>query len=115
MLTDVKADVDGLDASKHPFKSLIIGSPGPYVPYPSHSFIGYLGPKVAILLLDCRYVRMIYICSFALVSDKHPDFSAERKKEQVCSAEQYATVFARMNVLPGSVEHLVVQIGWWMY
>lgn len=50
-------DVDGRDDQPglHAFKSLIIGGQGPYVPFPSHSFLSYLGPKCYILLLDCRY------------------------------------------------------------
>lgn len=49
-------EVDGSDDKRHPFRSLIIGNMGPYVPFPSHSFLSYLGPQVYILLLDCRYV-----------------------------------------------------------
>lgn len=36
---------------------------------------------------------------------------AERKKEQVCSPEEYQKVFARMRSLPSGVEHLIVQLG----
>lgn len=38
-------------------------------------------------------------------------FSAERKKEQVCSPGEYARVFGALNALPAGVEHLVVQLG----
>jgi len=37
-------------------KSLIIGGPGPYVPYPSHSFLTPIGPTAWLLMLDCRCV-----------------------------------------------------------
>ena len=49
-------EIDGRDDRNHPFKSLIIGNSGAYIPYPSHSFLAYLGPHVQMLLLDCRYV-----------------------------------------------------------
>lgn len=50
-------DVDGTDTSRHPFRSLVIGGGGAFVPFPSHSFVAYLGPQVYMLLLDCRLVR----------------------------------------------------------
>lgn len=37
--------------------------------------------------------------------------SAERKKNQVCSDEEYKVVFDRLGQIPPHVEHLVVQIG----
>ncbi|KAJ3726024.1 hypothetical protein C8R42DRAFT_424597 [Lentinula raphanica] len=86
----INVEIDGVDDKSHVNKSIIIGAPGPYVGFPSHSFLGYLGPQTSILLLDCR---------------------AERKKDQVCSPMEYEKVFARMQQLPSSVEHLVVQIG----
>ncbi|KIM49433.1 hypothetical protein M413DRAFT_438618 [Hebeloma cylindrosporum] len=88
----VNVEVDGLQDApgKHVYQSLILGEPGPYVRFPSHSFLPRLGPKVYMLMLDCR---------------------AERKKEQVCSPGQYQRVFDRLNSLPPGVEHLVVQVG----
>ncbi|KAJ7109226.1 hypothetical protein C8R44DRAFT_280276 [Mycena epipterygia] len=89
----INVDVDGLDdrPGKHLNRSLILGvSNGPYIPFPSHSFLGYLGPQTYILMLDCR---------------------AERKKDQVCSQTEYQKVFERLSKLPSSVEHLCVQIG----
>ncbi|KAJ7285690.1 hypothetical protein C8J57DRAFT_1285547 [Mycena rebaudengoi] len=89
----LNVDIDGVDdrPGKHLNRSAIIGvSHGPYVPFPSHSFLGRMGPQTYILLLDCR---------------------AERKKDQVCSPEQYEKVFQRLSQLPSSVEHLCVQIG----
>jgi hypothetical protein len=88
----INVEVDGLDdrPGKHSNKSLIIGGNGPYVPFPSHSFLVYLGPQVHMLLLDCR---------------------AERKKNQVCSHQEYQKVFERLKQLPQNVEHLVVQLG----
>jgi hypothetical protein len=38
-------------------------------------------------------------------------FRAERSLEQVCSEEQYARVFNRMNALRLGVDHLIVQLG----
>ncbi|KAI0350240.1 hypothetical protein OH77DRAFT_1431241 [Trametes cingulata] len=86
----INIEVDGIDDRHHPFKSLIIGGPGPYIPFPSHSFLTWLGPQVHMVLLDCR---------------------AERKLDQVCSPAEYKAVFARMQSLPRTVEHMVVQIG----
>ncbi|KAI0747647.1 hypothetical protein C8Q80DRAFT_1353629 [Daedaleopsis nitida] len=86
----INVAVDGKDDMRHPFKSLIIGGDGPYIAFPSHSFLAYLGPHVQMLLLDCR---------------------AERKKNQVCSPQQYKAVFARMHALPRTVEHMIIQTG----
>ncbi|KAJ7738523.1 hypothetical protein DFH07DRAFT_84470 [Mycena maculata] len=88
----INVDIDGLDdrPGKHSNRSLILGVNGPYIPFPSHSFLGYMGPQTYILLLDCR---------------------AERKKDQVCSQVEYQKVFERLSQLPPSVEHLCVQIG----
>ncbi|KAI1788498.1 hypothetical protein LXA43DRAFT_894527 [Ganoderma leucocontextum] len=86
----INLDIDGSDDRRHPFKSLVIGGDGPYVPFPSHSFLTRMGPSVYMLLLDCR---------------------AERKKDQVCSPTEYKAVFARMNALPRTVEHMVIQTG----
>ncbi|KAF5365719.1 hypothetical protein D9758_003279 [Tetrapyrgos nigripes] len=86
----INTEVDGLDDRRHINKSIIIGLQGPYMPFPSHSFLGSLGPQTAILLLDCR---------------------AERKKDQVCSPGQYQKVFERLNELSPTVEHLIVQLG----
>ena len=38
-------------------------------------------------------------------------YSAERKKDQVCSLGQYQRVFERLNSLPSGVEHVIIQIG----
>ncbi|ESK96912.1 plasma membrane protein [Moniliophthora roreri MCA 2997] len=88
----INVEVDGINdqPGAHINRSIIIGDCGPYVDLPSHSFLSYLGPQSAILLLDCR---------------------AERKKDQVCSQLQYQKVFERIKCLPPSVEHLVVQLG----
>ncbi|KAF5391297.1 hypothetical protein D9757_001947 [Collybiopsis confluens] len=86
----INVEIDGLDSRSHVNKSIIFGAPGPFVGFPSHSFLGYLGPQTSILLLDCR---------------------AERKKTQVCSPTEYENVFARLAKLPSTVEHLVIQIG----
>ncbi|KAI0274398.1 hypothetical protein BGY98DRAFT_993844 [Russula aff. rugulosa BPL654] len=82
--------VDGTDDRAHVFQSLIIGGPGTYVPFPSHSFLAPIGATAWILMLDCR---------------------AERKLGQVCSEEQYTKVFDRLNSLPSRVEHLIIQLG----
>ncbi|KAK7467073.1 hypothetical protein VKT23_004134 [Stygiomarasmius scandens] len=86
----INTEVDGLDDRNHINKSIIIGEPGPYISFRSHSFLASLGPQTAILLLDCR---------------------TERKKDQVCSPSQYQKVFERVNQMPSTVEHLVVQLG----
>jgi len=50
--------VDGtIRGAPHPNRALILGADGPWIPYPSHSLLAYLGPKVYMLLLDCRYAR----------------------------------------------------------
>jgi hypothetical protein len=36
--------------------SLVIGGPGAYIPYPSHSFLTDMGPDQWMLMLDCRSV-----------------------------------------------------------
>ncbi|KAF9036679.1 hypothetical protein BJ165DRAFT_1394689 [Panaeolus papilionaceus] len=88
----INVEIDGVQdlPGKHTYRSTIIGQPGPYVRFPSHSFLHRLGPQCYMLMLDCR---------------------AERKKDQVCSREQYQHVFDRLNGLPMGVEHLVVQLG----
>ncbi|MBW0483761.1 hypothetical protein O181_023476 [Austropuccinia psidii MF-1] len=70
--------------------SLILGGPGPYIPFRNHSFLCYLGPRVRLLLLDCR---------------------SERKKDQVCSPQTYQIIFEACRNLPLDVAHLVVQLG----
>ncbi|KIO17542.1 hypothetical protein M407DRAFT_84893, partial [Tulasnella calospora MUT 4182] len=81
-------DIDGTlgQPGQHTFKSMIISGDGAYIPYPGHSMLSYLGPQVYMLLLDAR---------------------AERKKEQVCSKFTYDRVFAEIQKLPPTVEHLV--------
>ncbi|KAF8232307.1 hypothetical protein L208DRAFT_1272706 [Tricholoma matsutake] len=88
----VNPELDGTSdgPEQHVNKSFIVGNMGPYVSFPSHSFLAYLGPQCSILLLDCR---------------------AERTKEQVCSRQEYQKVFQRLAQLPQSVEHLIVQLG----
>jgi len=88
----INTEVDGLNDHRgaHTFQSVIIGQRGPYVPFPSHSFLTTLGPNCHILLLDCR---------------------AERKKKQVCSDLEYKKVLERLYKLPAQVEHLVVLLG----
>ncbi|KAA1471319.1 hypothetical protein DENSPDRAFT_837285 [Dentipellis sp. KUC8613] len=88
----INDELDGIADSPgaHACKSLIIGVQGPYVPFPSHSFLSYLGPTSWMLMLDCR---------------------AERKLEQVCSPEEYRRVFQRLHNLPLNTEHLIVQLG----
>ena len=51
-----KGTVDGIDDRSHVFKSVIIGAQGPYVPFPSHSFLTPIGPTAWVLMLDCRCV-----------------------------------------------------------
>lgn len=88
----INIEVDGVDdrPGMHSNKSVIIGQQGPYIPFPSHSFLSYLGPNCYILLLDCR---------------------AERRKDQVCSPQEYDKVFAHLYNLPPHVTHVIIQIG----
>jgi len=85
-------ELDGIDDSpgRHPFASTIIGGPGPWVPFPSHTILSYLGPQHYLLMLDCR---------------------AGRRKDRICSEIQYEKTFERLRQLPRTVEHLVVQLG----
>ncbi|KIR39592.1 plasma membrane protein [Cryptococcus deuterogattii 99/473] len=74
----------------HVIKSLIIGDKnGPWIPFPSHSLLVYLGPKVTLLALDCR---------------------AERKFSQICRPESYSKVFNEVKKLQG-IEQLVILLG----
>lgn len=88
----IAPDIDGMDRkpAKHTFQSTIIGGDGAYIPYRSHSFLSYMGPKISLLMLDCR---------------------AERRKDQVCSVLQYQHVLDSLYRLPNEVEHLIVQLG----
>lgn len=72
------------------FRSLIIGGPGSYIAFPTHSFLIWMGPKQHMLLLDCR---------------------AQRKLDQVCSEDTYERVFEACMNLPESVRHLIIQLG----
>ncbi|KAG8946258.1 hypothetical protein FRC00_009708, partial [Tulasnella sp. 408] len=85
-------DIDGTlgQPGQHTFKSTIIGGDGAYIPHPGHSMLSYLGPQVYMLLMDAR---------------------AERKKEQVCSKFTYDRIFAEIQKLPPTVEHLVFLLG----
>ncbi|KAL1680859.1 hypothetical protein EV122DRAFT_206983 [Schizophyllum commune] len=88
----INPEVDGLDdrPGAHVTRSIIFGEQGPYIPYPSHSFLSWLGPQIQILMLDCR---------------------AERKKDRVCSQTEYAKVFERLQNIPPTTEHVIVQLG----
>jgi hypothetical protein len=52
---------DGVDDRRHPMNSLVIGGPGAYIPYPSHSTLSDMGPDQWMLMLDCRCVLALYI------------------------------------------------------
>ncbi len=58
LIYSLTVEVDGVQDApgRHAFRSLVIGEPGPYVRFPSHSFLSRLGPQVYILMLDCRCV-----------------------------------------------------------
>jgi hypothetical protein len=105
--------VDGVDPhpGRHSTHSMIIGGPGAWIPYPSHSILTYMGPSTWMLMLDCRYE-----CHFRIIA--HLNFfrpflihRAERTLNTVCSEESYRRVFDRLWNLPYGVEHLVVQLG----
>nr|ODN95442.1 plasma membrane protein [Cryptococcus depauperatus CBS 7855] len=85
---------DGTDPAPgtHPIKSLILGDKnGPWIPHQSHSLLVYLGPKVAMLALDCR---------------------AERKLNEIVRPETYSKVFGEIRRLQGvGIEQLVMLLG----
>jgi hypothetical protein len=90
--TDPADDVDGTNPTPgtHPVKSMIIGDKnGPWIPFPSHSLVVYLGPKVAMLALDCR---------------------AERKLSQIVRPESYNKAFNEVRKIQG-LEQLVILLG----
>ncbi|KAI0035970.1 hypothetical protein K488DRAFT_76303 [Vararia minispora EC-137] len=88
----ISPEIDGYDdrPGGHWCKSLVIGAPGPFIPFPSHSILARLGPTTAILMLDCR---------------------AERMLTQVCSQEEYRKVLGRVNALSPNTDHLIIQLG----
>lgn len=70
--------------------SVVIGDKnGPWIPFPSHSLTVYLGPKVAMLALDCR---------------------AERKLHQIVTPETYNKCFNEIRKFEG-IEQLVILLG----
>ena len=84
-----KVDGTNPQVNTHVVKSMIIGNPGAWIPFPSHSLLVYLGPKVLMLALDCR---------------------AERKLHQVCTKETYAKTFGEVRKMKG-IEQLVLLLG----
>ena len=72
------------------FRSLIIGGPGSYIAFPTHSFLTWMGPKQHLLLVDCR---------------------AQRKMDQVCAEDTYERVLEACMNLPETVRHLIIQLG----
>lgn len=76
--------------SSHVSKSLIVGGPGAFVPYPNHSFLSYLGPKMYLLMIDWR---------------------SERRFNQLASQTTYDRCEKAIDALPPGVEHLVVLVG----
>lgn len=84
-------DGQGDGPNNHPIPSMLIGEVGPWIQgQRSHSLITYLGPKVAMLLLDCR---------------------AERRLTQIVSPKTYQKCFNAIAQLPQTVEQLVIQLG----
>lgn len=83
--------VDGTNPTPgtHPLKSLIIGAPGAWIPFPSHSLLVYLGPDVSLLAIDCR---------------------AERKLHRICSDETYKKLFNEVIKHQG-IKQLVILLG----
>ncbi|GAA6058242.1 hypothetical protein JCM3770_007430 [Rhodotorula araucariae] len=74
----------------HSSKSLIIGGEGAFIPYPNHSFLSYLGPRMYILMVDWR---------------------SERRFNQLASKTTYERIERAVDALPPGVEHLVVLLG----
>ncbi|WRT69400.1 uncharacterized protein IL334_006384 [Kwoniella shivajii] len=88
----VSDEIDGVNPipGTHTLNSMIIGDKrGPWIPFPSHSLIVYLGPKVSLLALDCR---------------------AERKLDRICTTETYAKAFGEVRKVTG-IEQLVILLG----
>lgn len=84
--------VDGTDPrpGSHLMKSMIIGDKnGPWIPFPSHSILVYLGPKVSLLAIDCR---------------------AERRLGRIVTPETYNKVFGEVRKMKG-IEQLVILLG----
>ena len=86
---DISNEPAGAGAG-NPFRSYVIGGPGAYIPYPTHSILTYLGPQQYMLLIDCR---------------------AQRRLQQVCAQDTYDRCRDAVLGLPDSVQHLVVQLG----
>ncbi|WVR08312.1 hypothetical protein IAU60_005365 [Kwoniella sp. DSM 27419] len=89
----VSDKVDGVDPrpGTHTLRSMIVGDkPGPWIPFPSHSLLVYLGPKVTLLALDCR---------------------AERKIDRICTKETYAKAFNEVKRASPNIEQLVILLG----
>lgn len=84
--------VDGtlIEPGQHTFASTIIGNDGPYIPFPSHSSLHYFGPRVSLLVMDCR---------------------AERRKDLILTPDTYERVLGEVNKIEGGVEHLIVLLG----
>ena len=84
--------VDGVNTrpGSHPIKSMVICEPGEYIPFPNHSQISYMGPNVAMCMLDCR---------------------AERKLDQICTQGTYDRIFSLLHNLPPQTEHLIMLLG----
>jgi len=87
----VNDEIDGTNPTPgtHRIKSMIIGEPGAWIPFPSHSLLVYLGPKVTMLALDCR---------------------AERKLHQIVTPQTYAKTFNEVRKVKG-MEQLVILLG----
>ncbi|WFD34511.1 hypothetical protein MCUN1_001352 [Malassezia cuniculi] len=73
-----------------PFRSFIIGGPGAYIPFPTHSILTYLGPQQYMLLLDCR---------------------AQRRLDEICAKDTYDRCREAILRLPDGVKHLIIQLG----
>ncbi|WVQ79519.1 hypothetical protein IAT38_001618 [Cryptococcus sp. DSM 104549] len=74
----------------HALRSMLIGEKnGPWIPFPTHSLVVYLGPKVLLLALDCR---------------------AERKLSQICARSTYDKAFEEVRKAQG-IEQLVILLG----
>jgi hypothetical protein len=82
---------DGINPTPgtHTLKSMIIGNPGAWIPFPSHSLLVYLGPKVTLLAIDCR---------------------AERKLDRIVTRGTYDKVFGEVRKETG-IEQLVILLG----
>lgn len=58
-----------------------------------------------------RSTPLFFVLFWEVFADLQNEYSAERRKERVCSEQTYDAIWRRLSALPPSVEHLIVQLG----